>query len=279
MMVELHGLYRAQRIADMVPAVVRDRLEHHFPQDWTKQESYDDFAAMLRSMESWTEGPDWNKVVVVGPRMRPAGDCWSHTSAEILDRAADRVDAEVGDSYTFHHGVILPGADGHSYESRLVFRHKPNLDRLYEYDEDLDGCTLRPMISFLFGGRRFYLAGEDLDLPRMVATRYPLRHVNGTYGRRVQEFAARLSDCKVKAFAGRPAVALEDARRIADILCPGRHGIDEELNPAIRILSIDEERAVRDGADVLADDPAGCPECHAHPGEPCRGQNCQGAWQ
>lgn len=257
MLLAYDGDDRATVIANLVPALARERADRECPGDWTSGESFSDYQATLRSMEAWTEGPEWNRVVVARPRLAPTSGAYSHLAAEIVDVACDRVDT---DGYTFRHGMIVP--EGH--EARVVWTHKPNLDRLQWHS----AFDISPMIAFRYEGRVFTLGGEGQNIPAYVANRYPYRHGVGRkmYGHDVLLFARMLD------------VAVEDARRIADILVPDRCGLYLERNPAIRILSAAEECAVRRGDHNPFDARGNCGECGAHAGEPCRVQNCQGDW-
>lgn len=109
---------RAQAIADMVPVIARERVALMHPDEWTEQQSFEDFRYTVGSMEAFVDDSDGVLTVLARPRMRPHGDYWTNVPSEILDTAADRVDSAAGDTFTFDHGTIEQ--DAGSYEARLV---------------------------------------------------------------------------------------------------------------------------------------------------------------
>lgn len=254
-MLAINGVDRAARIADMVPVVARQHADNEHPYYWAEQDSRERFIAMLRSMEAWTEGPEWDRIVVVRPRLAPTGDYWTHTASEILDKAIDVVDREAGDDYSFRHAEI--SVDG-THGASVTWRHKPNLDRLYER-----GWTHNPMITFVFEGRRFFLQGNE-HTPVYVANRYPFRHGDG----------ARSYAYQVTLLSRYMNITIETARRLSEALVPDRCGLNYERNPMIRILSQTEEWAVHARRVDEVDCRLACGECGAHAGEDCRRGGC-----
>lgn len=117
MTTQMTAVDRAQLIADRAEQVARIRATTEHPWDWTSGQSYTDYVTMVSSIEAWVEGPRWDPVVVVCPRMHPHGGYWSGTSAAVLDTAVGQVDTEIGDYLAFRLGCIEQ--DGDSYEARL----------------------------------------------------------------------------------------------------------------------------------------------------------------
>lgn len=259
-MLALDGDDRAARIAAMVPVVARQRADNEHPEDWTNHQSWQDYTATMRSIEAWTDGPEWNRVVVARPRIAPTGDYWTHMAADILDVATDRVDNEAGDHYTFEHGEIEPAVGG-GHEARLTWRHKPNLHRLHHRG----WCAVNyPMVTFVFEGRRFFLNRTDQHMPVYVANRHSFRH--GTGGACYSLYLLSLARLL--------RVDTETVRRISEVLVPDRCGFYHERNPAIRILSETEQWAVEAGRWYDIDGRLACGDCKAHAGEDCRRDDC-----
>lgn len=256
---------RARLIADRAVQVARDRAANEWPGDWTSRSNYDDFVYMLRSMEATVDGPLWQPTVELAPRMRRDGGCWAYTAYEILESAAGRVDAEAGDQHTFDHGHFdTDGED--NYAVRLAWDHKPNLDRVYTADWDTP-----PMVSLTLDGQVHVLDAIDQDTAAEVAYRYPARHLAWP-GQRYARALLRLADS-----LGTDTVT---AQRVAEIAAPERErSVDAERNPALRILSVDEEKHARLTRPGNGHGPLlSCPECGAAAGEMCRVPGCSGTW-
>jgi hypothetical protein len=230
MMLAYDGDWRAELIARTVPVVARERADHAAVDDWASAQARDDYVMMLRGMEAWTEGPEWDRVVVVRPRMCPADGYWTGVAGEILDVAADRVDTEAGDSFTFEHGRIEDDP-GSKYGARLVCARKPNLERAFHplwhgYD---------PMVAVVLDGVEYFLGWSAQRLAVTIANRYPWRH----------DFSRKVFAHNLLLLANHLGIDPAVAVRLAWIVAPDHCGVYLERNQALRILSEDEEQAVR----------------------------------
>lgn len=256
------GRDRANEVAYMVPVVARERAAQDLPEDWARPHLHDEYVATLNSMQGWVEGPEWDEVVVAGPRMRPDGGHFAHLASEVLDKAAAAVDDAAGPGYTWLPGRIDEGKSG--YEARLSWEHKPNLRRMYEPEWLSDA----PMVSVEVGGRLFFLDADLQDLAVTVAHCYPHRwraHSERVYAASLLELARTLRTDTVT------------ARRVAEVVVPDRKFVEHERNEALTILSADEELAIVTGHGPVWRMER-CPECGAQPGETCLVSNCQGSW-
>lgn len=229
MMLAYDGDDRAELIARMAPVVARERADHAAADDWASAQARDDFVTMLRSMEAWTEGPAWDRVVTVRPRMCPADGYWTGVAAEVLDAASGRVDDEAGDSFTFEHGRIEDDPSS-AYGARLVCARKANLERVFHpmwggYD---------PMVAVTLDEITYYLNWSAQRLAVTVANRYAYRH----------SFSRRVFGHNLLMLAEHLGVDTVTAVRLAWIVAPDHCGVDLERNQALRILSDGEERAV-----------------------------------
>jgi hypothetical protein len=267
MMLALDGQTRAMRIVDRVMQVANERADNERPDDWSQRQTYCDFVYMLRSIEAYTDGPEWAPTVEVRARMRPDGGYWTGTPAAILDKAAGLVDLEAGDDFTFRNGQI-ESVDG-EYRATLTWTSKPNLQRLF--DDDDPG----PMVAITFGGRTYHLDAWTQGSAADVASWYPDRHGRfaAQYGRALLRLAEDLGTDTLT------------AQRIADVAVPDRNfvtGVDVERNEHVQILSAEQEaaittigsRPVRPGRGVRYT----CTGCGAGFDEDCLVQGCQGSW-
>lgn len=110
---------RAERIAELVAVVAKERLDNLHPSDWVSYESYGDYRTTLASVEARVDEVDGGVAVVVWPRMRPDGGYWTNIASEVVDSAADRQDTEAGaDGFTHQYGHIEQAHGSH--EARLV---------------------------------------------------------------------------------------------------------------------------------------------------------------
>lgn len=228
MLLALSGRDRAARIAALVPRLARERADLEQPGDWTNLQSYHNFVASWRSVEAWTEGPEWDRVVVVCPRIRPDGGYWSNIAAEVLDRAADQVDAEAGDEPP-------PGCieqEEGSYTARLVCERKPNLERAFG-----EVWQHAPMVAIDVDGRTHCLSGDLQHTAVTVANRYPFRH----------GVSARIYGHDLLLLARVLDVDTGTAQRVADLVAPDRCGVYLERNDRLRILSAEQELDHRHG--------------------------------
>lgn len=260
MMLAMRAADRAERVAAVAMRVARERADREDPSDWTTGESYGDFVAVLRSMQAWTEGPEWDPVVVVRSRLRPTEEFWGYLAAEVLDVASGLVDVEVGEADTVPVGRIEQGAS--PYEARLVMPCKANLDRVYAED----GMGFAPMVAVVLEGRAYFLNWGLQDVATVAAKLYPYRH--GLCG---PEYARNLL-----VLADGLGVDTVTAQRVADLVVPDRRGVDAELNTALRILSAEQELEIVASRLTYGGAPGPCGECGAAPGQPCREYGCQG---
>lgn len=229
MLLKRDGADRAELIARTVPVVARERAEHAAVDDWASAQTRDDFVLMLRSMEAWTDGPEWDRVVVARPRLTRTDSGWTYVASEVLDAAADRVDNQLGDSYTFEHGRIEPDP-GSEYGARLVCERKPNLKRAFHrlwhgYD---------PMVAVDLDGVTYHLNWSQQRLAVTVANRYAYRH----------DISAKVFGHTLLMLARSMRIDTVTAVRLSWLVAPNHCGVYLEQNTALRILSEDEEEAV-----------------------------------
>jgi hypothetical protein len=228
MLLKLDGADRAERIAEMVRVVAQERADWATMDDWADADVRAEFVAMLRSMQAWTTGPEWDRVVEVRPRLRPDGDYWTGTAAAVLDTAAGRVDDELGDTYTFDHGRIedIPGSHG----ARLVCERKPNLQRAF-YDL---WRGYAPMVAVDLDGVTYHLNWSQQRLAVTVANRYAYRH----------DFSRKVFGYNLLLLARVLDVDTVTAVRLSWLVAPDHCGVYLERNTALRIVDAEEELAV-----------------------------------
>lgn len=229
MLLRYDGADRAAAIANMVRVVARERAEHAAGGDWALARTRDDFVAMLRSVEAWTEGPEWDRVVVACPRLRPDLGHWTYVAGEVLDAAAGRIDEQAGDTYTFDHGRIEADPDN-EYMARLVCDRKPNLKRAFHpiwYGND-------PMVAVDLDGVTYYLNWSRQRLAVYIANRYPWRH----------DLSRKVFGHNLLLLAKGMRIDTVTAVRLSWLVAPNHCGVDLERNTALRILSEDEEHEI-----------------------------------